>query len=321
MAVIVATERRSPMLLIATKNGAVGMAAGWSILAVGGSALDAVEAATRCVEDDPSDHTVGYGGYPNQLGEVELDASIMDGTTRRTGAVAALKGYRAAISIARKVMEGLPHVLLVGDGAACFAAQTGFAAEDLLTPEAHAAYRKALDGEYPQDHHDLIAAVATLGLDRSSLLPRPSPGTVNFIARDQHGRIASAVSTSGWPWKYPGRVGDSAVIGAGNYADDRFGAAACTGWGELAIRAGTARNVVAGLQHGHDLDDACHAEFRDLSSLGPEIEPFPLQLIAIDADDGHVGYARDADRHYLAWTDGMTAFSRVPCVHVRGSVA
>src|SRR4030081_1229637 len=104
------------MIVVASSNGLAGVDVAWEILAGGGSALDAVEAAARVTEDDPDDHTVGYGGYPNLLGEVELDASIMDGTTRQAGAVGALKGYRHPITVARAVMERLPHVLVVGEG-------------------------------------------------------------------------------------------------------------------------------------------------------------------------------------------------------------
>src|SRR5262245_65559502 len=120
------------MIIIASSNGDIGIPAAWEILARGGSALNAVEAAARLVEDNPNDHSVGYGGYPNLLGEVELDASIMDGTTLRAGAVGGLRGYRAAISVARRVMEDLPHVMLVGDGAARFAAELGYPLENLL---------------------------------------------------------------------------------------------------------------------------------------------------------------------------------------------
>ena len=121
------------MIIIASSNGAIGMSAAWAILQSGGSALDAIEAATRLVEDNPDDHSVGYGGYPNLIGEVELDASIMDGATRRAGAVGALRGYRHPISVARRVMQELPHVMLAGAGAERFAAECGMPREDLLT--------------------------------------------------------------------------------------------------------------------------------------------------------------------------------------------
>src|SRR5580658_978494 len=221
------------VIIIGSGNALVGLDAGWEVLAAGGAALDAVEVATRAVEDNPLDHTVGYGGYPNVLGEVELDASIMDGTTRRAGAVGALRGYRAAITLARRVMDELPHVLVVGEGAARFARECGFEAEDLLTEEAREVWQQGLDaqlhgGEIPEQ----LAQLARLTAD-----PERAAGTVNVLARDGDGHIASAVSTSGWAWKYPGRLGDSPVIGAGNYADDRYGPAAAPGKGGRPTRA------------------------------------------------------------------------------------
>src|SRR3712207_2789902 len=124
------------MIVVASTNGVVGIGAAIEILRAGGPALDAVEAATRLVEANPDDHTVGYGGYPNLLGQVELDASIMDGRTLAAGTVGALKGFRHPITVARRVLEELPHVLLVGEGAAQFAREIGMAEEQLLTPEA-----------------------------------------------------------------------------------------------------------------------------------------------------------------------------------------
>src|SRR5687768_7321050 len=115
----------APMIVIASANGSVGIDAAWDVLAGGGTSLDAVEAGTRAVEDNPDDHTVGYGGYPNLLGQVGLDASIMDGATRRGGAVGGLRRTRAAISVARAVLERLPHGRVVGQGAGRLAGAPG----------------------------------------------------------------------------------------------------------------------------------------------------------------------------------------------------
>jgi beta-aspartyl-peptidase (threonine type) len=135
--------------LVGSANAAVGMAAGIDVLTGGGSALDAVEVVVRAVEDNPDDHTVGYSGYPNLLGEVELDASIMDGTTRRSGAVGALFGHRYAITVARAVLERLPHELVVGDGAARLADELGMKTEELLTPAASATRRSSAPATTP----------------------------------------------------------------------------------------------------------------------------------------------------------------------------
>jgi beta-aspartyl-peptidase (threonine type) len=284
------------------------MAAGIEILDGGGSALDAVEAVARLVEDNPNDHTVGYGGYPNLVGEVELDASIMDGDTRRAGAVGALRGYRYAVTVARAVMERLPHVLVVGDGAARLAAEIGLEREDLLVPDAERVWRDGLDGKDVAD----AAAVSLSLLANRAIDPERAAGTVDVLALDARGSIASAVSTSGWAWKYPGRVGDSPVIGAGNYADSRYGAAACTGWGELAIRAGTARSIVAGLAAGVGVEEACRAAMDDVTSLDAGGRRRTMSLLALDAAGRHSGWSTKPDATYVVWESGMAAPAEVP---------
>jgi beta-aspartyl-peptidase (threonine type) len=257
------------------------MAEGWELLRGGGTALDAVEAVTRAVEDDPTDHTVGYAGYPNLLGEVELDASIMDGSSRAAGAVGALAGFRHPITVARAVMERTPHALIVGAGAAALAAEIGLEPEPLLTPEIETVWRSGILGQIQPDGFGsaMLSRVAHLVKD-----PERVAGTVNVIAVDSRGRIAAAASTSGWAWKYPGRLGDTPIPGAGVYADDRYGAAACTGWGELAIRAGAARSVVALLARGRGLDDALVETLADMASLEESFRDIHLHLVGLDAD-------------------------------------
>jgi beta-aspartyl-peptidase (threonine type) len=307
------------MIIIASSNGDVGIAVAWNILQSGGTALDAVEAATRLVEANPADHSVGYGGYPNLLGEVELDASIMDGSTLRAGAVGALKGYRHPISVARRVMEELPHVMLAGEGAARFAAEIGMAREDLLTPEAADTWREGIAGRLPEAFRDAQGTIIADLLGRATHLatdPERVAGTVNFIAQDRAGHIASAVSTSGWAWKYPGRLGDSPIVGAGNYADDRYGAAACTGWGELAIRAGTARSVVLYLKHGYTLEDACREAFRDLSVLDANTAQIQMSMVTLDRHGGHCAVTTLAGRTYIYQADGMAEHAVLPRIVV-----
>jgi beta-aspartyl-peptidase (threonine type) len=296
-------------VVIGSRNADVGIPAAIDVLSSGGRALDAVEAAVRLVEDNPDDHTVGYGGYPNLSGEVELDASIMDGTTRRAGAVGALRGYRHAITVARAVMERLPHVLVVGDGAARLAAEIGLVPENLLTPEAERVWRDGIEGRLPPGGlaARMLSAVAAMATD-----PEHVAGTVNVIARDRDGNLASAVSTSGWAWKYPGRLGDSPIVGAGNYADSRFGAAACTGYGELAIRATTARTIVAALEHGASLADAGAAALRDVVALGDDGDVPPvMHTVALAADGSHAAFSTD-DATYVFWEDGMDAAVEQP---------
>ncbi len=282
------------------------MEAGMDILRTGGSAVDAVEAACRLVEDNQEDHSVGTGGFPNSDGVVELDASLMEGTTRRAGAVAALKDYPYPLSVARAVMERLPrHLLLVGEGAAKFAAAQGFEKRELLTDAAGEAFRQkkfTLSGEeYAFDGTDVKR-----NIEKSA---EHTYGTVNFLAQDNEGRIASAVSTSGWAFKHPGRVGDSPIIGAGNYCDDRFGACACTGLGEWSLRASTARTVVLAMQLGLSLDDACVFAFRDLFSIPvpPPIDPV-MSFVALDKNGAHAGYSTTPGRTYVWQTADMPQF-------------
>ena len=285
------------MIVVASANGAEALEVAWTVLEDGGSALDAVEAAARVVEDDPRDHSVGTGGYPNLLGQVELDASIMEGTTRRFGGVAALQGFRHPISVARAVMERLPHVLVVGAGAASLAAELGAETAELLTPEAEAAWRDGLARSPAGLTGAVLAQVQALSTN-----PEHVAGTVDFLALDRDGHIASAVSTSGWAWKWPGRVGDSPIPGAGNYCDDRFGAAACTGFGELALRTQTARTVVNGLASGLDVAAAGRAALEDLFALGEPADRIVMNTVALDRNGNHAGLTTEPGARY-AWRD------------------
>jgi beta-aspartyl-peptidase (threonine type) len=257
------------MIVLASTNGSVGIQESWRVLQAGGSAVDAVEAGIRLVEANPDDHSVGLGGYPDLLGEVELDAGIMDGRELTAGAVAALRDFQHPISVARKVMERLPHVLLVGEGAGRFAAEMGFERVDLLTEEVRALWRERLQEILPGEVLDRLGEGEELWQWVEVVADPGRPkGTVNFLALDAQGNLCAGVSTSGWPWRYPGRVGDSPIIGAGLYADNRYGAAACTGMGEMAIRAGTARSTVHYLQMGFSAEEAGRQAMEDLNDLG-----------------------------------------------------
>ena len=299
-------------IVIASANGIVGIEAAIAVLRAGGTALDAVIAGTRLVEANPDDHTVGYSGLPNLLGEVELDASVMDGRGLRAGSVGALKGYQDAVDLARSVMDDLPHVLVAGDGAARFAAECGLEPCDLLTPEAEAVWRQRMDehmeqeepGLYLQRMRDIV--IRSASDPELAIAGEPPHGTVNFLARDRNGTFASAVSTSGWAWKYPGRLGDSPIVGAGNYADNRWGAAACTGRGEMAQRCCTAHSVVTFMRFGMSLDDALRTAMLDLNHLD---DPFAseMNIVALDRD-GKPGAASSAEgKTYVMMTEDMSA--------------
>jgi isoaspartyl peptidase/L-asparaginase-like protein (Ntn-hydrolase superfamily) len=295
-------------VMIASERGEAGLPAGIGLLRAGGTAMDAVEAAVRVVEANEADHYVGVGGLPNLLGVVELDASIMDGATRRAGAVAAVTGFPHPISIARAVAERLPqHLLLVGAGAERFADETGIDRGPTLTDEARRLWKDGLDpgvlddvekvrgpGEraYRREALKLIAAMS----------PPDGPwGTVNVLALDAAGNLAVGVSTSGYPWKYPGRVGDSAVIGAGNYCDNRVGGAACTGRGELAIRATTARSVLRALAESGNPEQACATALGETLDL-PDDFRSGLQALCLTPDGRHGGASTRGDATYSVMT-------------------
>ena len=272
------------------------------------SAMDAVEAAVRAAEANEADHYVGVGGIPNLLGEVELDASIMDGATRRAGAVASVTGFPHPISIARAVCDRLPqHLLLVGAGAERFADEMGIERGPTLTDQAKQMWR---DGLEPTEleaalerHGDGEVAYRRQVIERLAVMaPQSGPwGTVNVLALDAAGNLAVGVSTSGYPWKYPGRVGDSAVIGAGNYCDNRVGAAACTGRGELAIRANTARSVLLALQAGAAPEEACVSALTETSEL-PDDYRSPLQALCLTPDGRHGGASTKKGSTYSVMT-------------------
>ncbi len=297
------------MLIIASSNGAVGIKQAMRALKNGGSALDAVEIGIRAVEANPEEHSVGYNGYPNIIGELELDASVMDGATLDGGAVALMRGFPYAISVARQVMErALPHALLAGQGAERFAREIGAERWDaMLTDEIKAVWRRRLADvgatQRVVRHPD---EVALIDLARLATDPERVNGTVNFIAIDGAGDIASGVSTSGWAWKYPGRVGDSPIIGAGNYADNRYGACACTGMGEMAIGAGTARSLVLYLKLGMSLEDAAREAMLDLRDLGGDYIG-GMNLIALDRAGHHIGMASRAGGSYIFQRADMDA--------------
>ena len=298
--------------MVASENGRYGLLAAMALLRAGGSALDAVEAACRVVEDDPNDHSVGYGGVPNLLGDVELDASLMDGRTLHSGAVAAVRGFANPISLARRVMEELPHVLLVGRGAEQFAEELNQSPANQLTEAALTIWRQRFrERNVPIGMTENLRERARIFCEPVHLRDRkPNPakddrlGTVNFLAIDQAGNMASAVSTSGIAWKYPGRVGDSPIIGAGNYCDNRYGAVACTGMGELAIRASTARSVILYLKQGMTIRDAGLEALRDLYALDHTYDR-RMNFVVLTPNGEHAGFTTVAGSQYLFMSASM----------------
>lgn len=302
------------MIVIASHNGDVGIGKAIEILKAGGSAMDAVEAGIRLVEANPEDHTVGYNGWPNIIGELELDASIMDGKTLNSGAVAAMKGFPYAISVARQLIDRkLPHVMLAGDGAERFAREIGAEKWDsMMSDDVKAVWEKRLQQSRSDDGVDALDDNTPLqDLVKIATDPERVTSTVNFIAIDKHGDMCTGVSTSGWAWKYPGRLGDSPIIGAGNYADNRYGGCACTGMGEMAIRASTAHSVVFYMKMGMSVTEAATRAMEDLRDLGGDYIG-RMNLIAMDKNGEHVGMSSSAGREYVYQTADMDAHKFLP---------
>ena len=225
--------------------------AGEAVLAAGGNALDAVEAAARVLEEDPC-FNAGRGSVLGASGLVELDAAIMDGSDRRAGAVAGLRTTRAPIHAARAAMEHSPHVLLTYEGADEFARERGLEQVDnrwFVTPQRQAQLDK------------IVAAGGRFDTDIKY-------GTIGAVACDSHGHVAAATSTGGLTAKRWGRIGDSPLIGSGTYADDRAAAVSATGLGEAFIRAAAAHELCARMRIGGEtLQQALYAVLADVGDL------------------------------------------------------
>lgn len=255
-------------------------AAAWRVLGAGGNALDAVEAGARWGETGQCNSTVGRCGYPDRDGFVTLDASIMRGDGG-CGAVAALQDIDHPISVARRVMEKTPHVLLVGDGARQFAMAEGFQPRSLRTPEAEKAWREWLKtSKYAPE----------INAERRGIPGnRENHDTIGMLALGADGRMAGACTTSGMAWKMHGRVGDSPIIGAGLYVDDEVGGATASGVGEEMLRNAASFLVVELMRQGHAPADACRIAIERVVRKRPEASK-TLQVCFLAMDKhGEVG--------------------------------
>jgi isoaspartyl peptidase/L-asparaginase-like protein (Ntn-hydrolase superfamily) len=245
---------RRPLVVSTWRHGLPANDAAWKVLAGGGRALDAVEAGVRVSEADPEVMSVGYGGRPDREGHVTLDACVMD-ERGEAGAVAFLQGILHPVSVARKVMELTPHVMLVGEGARRFAAAQGFPEQDLLTDKARAEWQEwQKKAEYspwtpPTDP----------GSTSSARPPRQGDNhdTISMLALDEAGNLSGACTTSGLAYKMHGRVGDSPIIGASLFVDNEVGAACATGVGEEVMKTLGSFLIVELMRRGATPQEAC----------------------------------------------------------------
>jgi N4-(beta-N-acetylglucosaminyl)-L-asparaginase len=225
-------------------------------LLAGKPAVEAVVAGVNLVEDDPKDHSVGYGGLPNERGVVELDASVMDGKTGLAGAVASLQSIKNPSKVALDVMRYTDHALLVGPGALEFARAHGHPEENLLTEEAREIWlywKSSLSKD--DDWFEKPASQLPKNVQQYLGIT----GTINCDAVDRNGDLAGVTTTSGLAFKIPGRVGDSPIIGAGLFVDNDIGAAGSTGRGEANIVTAGSHTVVEAMRQGKHPKDACLA--------------------------------------------------------------
>ncbi|MCU0302434.1 MAG: N(4)-(beta-N-acetylglucosaminyl)-L-asparaginase [Thermoanaerobaculales bacterium] len=249
-----------PPVAVASANGLEAVRRAVAAMEAGATAVEAAVEGVALVEDDPDDITVGYGGLPNAEGVVQLDACCMDGPTMRAGAVAALEGFRHPARVAYEVMRRTTRVMLVGDGAAAFARSLGYPEEELLTDKARKIWlywrANISDGDDwltqpgETDDPDVKAFIAKHGAVRPT-------GTINLCARDAAGNLGGTTTTSGLFFKIPGRVGDSPIIGAGLFVDNRVGAAGSTGRGESVIQIAGAHTIVELMRAGRSPEEAC----------------------------------------------------------------
>jgi isoaspartyl peptidase/L-asparaginase-like protein (Ntn-hydrolase superfamily) len=246
------------------------------LLRQGRPALDAAIAGAQAVEDDPSVRSVGFGGLPNAIGTVQLDACVMDGRTLGCGAVAALENIRHPAALARRVMERTPHILLAGEGARLFAIQEGFTLSHLTTPESLTEWEKKRPKPRPPARRGPPPLL-------------PGHDTVTVLALDQKGSLGGVCSTSGLAHKLPGRVGDSPLIGHGLYVDNSAGAAGGTGVGEEIIRIGGSLSIVEAMRSGRSPQEACELAIRKVHAVALRrgVHVAQVAFLALDPKGRH----------------------------------
>jgi N4-(beta-N-acetylglucosaminyl)-L-asparaginase len=273
-----------------------------------GAGIDAMVAGIAKVEREAKVRSVGYGGWPNMLGEMEFDAGVMDGTTRDVGAVGAVPATLPVSALAHEVMKHLPHVMLTGAGARRFATERGFALDQVLHPDSKRVWWEKLEKQMSPEQRAAFPDIPLAPLSNAITDPERVRDTTVFLGRDVGENIGVVTSTSGWAWKYPGRLGDSPIPGAGFYADSRYGAAACTHTGEMTMRCGTSRSIVLAMRLGYSLADAVKLAVEELSELKSGFLA-GVVIHAMDAKGNHqvVNYRCDEEIRYWYWDERMAA--------------
>lgn len=277
-------REKYPVVVSTWSHGLKANEASWKILGSGGYALDAVEQGVRISEADPEINSVGYGGLPDSSGQVTLDACIMD-EKGNAGSVVCLRNIMHPVSVARKIMENTPHVILAGEGALKFAVSRGFEEEDLLTPESRKAWEdwKIAGKSAPAAHvnHD----------------------TIGMLAIDAAGNLSGACTTSGLAFKLPGRVGDSPIIGAGLYVDNEVGAATATGLGELVLKVVGSFMIVELLRNGWSPHNACREVVLRINKKYPYETSAQVGFIALSKNGEIGGYSLKKGFSYAVCRD------------------
>lgn len=268
------TSPTKPIVISTWDFGLKANEAAWKILQDGGRALDAVEAAAKVTEADPTETSVGYGGLPDRDGFVTLDACIMD-ERGNCGSVAFLQDIMHPISVARAVMEKTPHVMLVGEGALQFALSQGFEKKKLLTETSEQRWKEWLKkAEY------------------KPLINVENHDTIGILALDKNGMLSGACTTSGMAFKMHGRVGDSPIIGAGLYVDNEVGAAVATGLGEEVVRMVGCHLVVEFMRQGKSPREACRLAVERIVNRNPErAKTLQVGFIALSKTGVYGGFA------------------------------
>lgn len=264
---------KAPVVISTWNHGIAANAAAWTILQKGGGALEAVEKGVRVTESDPENSSVGLGGFPDRDGIVTLDACIMN-AEGDCGAVACLQNIENPISVARKVMEETPHVMLVGQGAYEFALEKGFPHQDLLTEKSRQAWQEWLkEAKY------------------EPVINRENHDTIGMLALDAEGNLSGACTTSGMAWKMHGRVGDSPIIGAGLFVDNEVGAACATGVGEAVIRVAGSHLVVELMRQGKSPEEACRLAVERIVKKHKDLKNLQVGFLALNKAGESGGYA------------------------------